>query len=108
MKKVGRHNNAITIGGQTGSQASQAAPWDAGMNTAVTPASQKTTRGHEMLQGRQEKPVSVEPKFTTISGWSSMTGMSRSNIYRAISRGDLKAVKLGRATLPAAQVRVAA
>ena len=121
MEKVGRHNTAITISGQTASRAPHEVPWDASTNTLLIPASQKTARSDEMLQGKQEKPVSAEPKYTTIAGWSSMTGMSRSNIYRAIGRGDLKAIKLGRATridvehgmawmrsLPKAQVRVAA
>lgn len=38
-------------------------------------------------------------KYATISGWREMTGMSRTGIYEAIGRGDLRAIKLGTRTL---------
>lgn len=38
-------------------------------------------------------------KYATIGGWREMTGMSRTGIYEAIGRGDLRAIKLGTRTL---------
>jgi hypothetical protein len=39
------------------------------------------------------------PKFAPLPSWMEMSGMKRSGCYNAISRGDLKAIKLGNRTL---------
>lgn len=41
----------------------------------------------------------IERKFATIDDWCSLSGMSRSAAYLALSRRDLKARKLGGRTL---------
>lgn len=40
-----------------------------------------------------------KPHFATIAQWRVISGMGRSATYDALSRGDLKAIKMGRRTL---------
>lgn len=60
------------------------------------------------------------PAYETILQWQARTGMSRDGVYKALSRGDLRAVKLGKrvlldvphglawmATLPTAKINLA-
>ncbi len=39
------------------------------------------------------------PKYTSISGWCALTGMSRSGTYVALARGELRAIKVNGRTL---------
>lgn len=39
------------------------------------------------------------PAYAPVAGWSRISGMGRSTIYEALSRGDLRAIKLGTRTL---------
>ena len=39
------------------------------------------------------------PAFSTINGWCSISGMGRTAVYKAMSRSDLKAIKVGNRTL---------
>jgi hypothetical protein len=41
----------------------------------------------------------TKPEWATIRGFSEMTGISRSSIYLALGRGDLRAKKFGTRTL---------
>jgi hypothetical protein len=41
----------------------------------------------------------TRPEWTTIRGFGEMTGISRSSIYLALGRGDLRAKKFGTRTL---------
>jgi hypothetical protein len=43
--------------------------------------------------------VSITPRYSPISDWCALSGMSRSCTYEALGRGDLKAIKLGVRTL---------
>jgi hypothetical protein len=43
--------------------------------------------------------VTLTPKYAPISDWCAISGMSRSVVYEALGRGDLKAIKLGVRTL---------
>ena len=40
-----------------------------------------------------------DPKFTPLSHWCAISGMSRTATYNALGRGDLKAIKVGSRTL---------
>jgi excisionase family DNA binding protein len=46
-----------------------------------------------------ERPDSLPKKFVFINQAVSVSGLSRTHIYEALNRGDLKAVKAGRRTL---------
>ncbi len=39
------------------------------------------------------------PAYATVPGWCNISGMKRSTTYHEISRGNLRAVKLGARTL---------
>ena len=39
------------------------------------------------------------PKYAPISGWTEISGMSRTTTYEWLGRGDLRAIKLGTRTL---------
>lgn len=65
--------------------------------------------------------MNTTPEYAALPQWSALTGMNRTATYLALSRGDLRAVKLGRRTLihvpsglawlnslPAARVNIAA
>ena len=39
------------------------------------------------------------PELATVPDWRALSGMSNTGTYKALSRGDLKAVKLGARTL---------
>lgn len=39
------------------------------------------------------------PAYATIPGWCAISGMKRSTTYHEISRGNLRAIKLGARTL---------
>lgn len=41
----------------------------------------------------------IAPKFATIPDWCAISGMKRTGVYEAVSRGQLRAVKLGNRTL---------
>jgi hypothetical protein len=43
--------------------------------------------------------MTITPKFAPISDWCAISGMSRSVVYEALGRGDLRAIKLGARTL---------
>lgn len=51
-----------------------------------------------MLATSETEPRN-SPRYVTIEGWRSLTGMSRSATYRALSAGHLTAIKLGVRTL---------
>ena len=64
-------------------------------------------------------PKAAFPAFATIPNWLQISGMGRTSTYEALSKGNLRAVKLGSRTLidvehglcwirnlPAADVRV--
>ncbi len=66
-----------------------------------------------------EPTTSCPPKYATLPEWCRISGMGRTNTYLALSRGDLKAHKLGSrllidvehglawiASLPTATIRV--
>jgi hypothetical protein len=39
--------------------------------------------------------MSFRPKYATIPDWGKLTGMSRTAIYEALGRNDLRAIKAG-------------
>ncbi len=41
----------------------------------------------------------THPAYATVPGFGGLTGMSRTAIYEALGRGDLRAIKLGARTL---------
>jgi hypothetical protein len=43
--------------------------------------------------------MSDSPKYCSIPNWSKMTGQSRTSVYLALGRADLRAIKLGGRTL---------
>jgi hypothetical protein len=43
--------------------------------------------------------MEVSPKFASVSVWCGLSGLSRSSVYIALGRGDLRAVKVGKRTL---------
>ncbi len=43
--------------------------------------------------------IDQTPKYTSISGWCALSGMSRSGTYVALGRGELRAIKVNGRTL---------
>jgi len=45
--------------------------------------------------------MTLEPKYTPVSGWVALTGMTRTGTYEELRRGNLRAIKQpgGRRTL---------
>jgi hypothetical protein len=46
-----------------------------------------------------KKGYGMLPKFTSVKGWTEISGMGRTNTFAALGRGDLRAVKQGGKTL---------
>ena len=41
----------------------------------------------------------IVPQYEPVDSWCARSGMSRDGTYKALGRGDLRAIKLGRRTL---------
>jgi excisionase family DNA binding protein len=60
----------------------------------------KTKKPHPVTRASQDRsPESTEPFTVTIREAARVSGLSRSEIYRRLAAGDLKAIKSGARTL---------
>ena len=46
-----------------------------------------------------DAPKPIQPKYATIPDWCTISGMSRSSTYLALSRDDIRAIKVGKRVL---------
>ena len=56
-----------------------------------------TTAFHPIGNTKDRAPAT--PSFATVATWCALSGMGRSSTYEALSRGDLRAIKMGTRTL---------
>jgi hypothetical protein len=54
----------------------------------------RTTMDSQAIMSNTQRP-----KYCAINDWCDLSGMRRSSVYLALTRGDLRAIKLGKRTL---------